>query len=366
MSLIEAIHLSHTGHRVLVVDGADRCGGAWATTELGPFRRVELGPHLIKPRDGLYELIDTLGVDMQVMTPQPKKVMTDKILSLRLVPPGWHWLDSFSTEYARARWWRKPPLVAKSLLSTIRQLTRKAPRIEEVRYPRGGSQAMVDRLQEVATNLGVEIRLGVEVKAVRGASDPPRVRVELNRGVVDSSELVFTSGVRLNDVSVDGRRIEFTDRLQHHSELLLLLRGESSPRFSFLKMPDNDKLLHMVSDVTPYAVVDGNSDLANLRVISVRLRSGWAQNEETIETVLAGLRELGLVRHAALVRHQWITVSIPHRRNERVKQLTTECAPCLRGLYTYDLGMALLAQRERWLPTLEWLRCTNVAPRKAA
>ena len=72
-SMMEAISLSHKGHRVLVVEKNDRIGGAWSTIDLPEGKNFEANCHiLLGSREAYAVMKKFLGWSMEYVQPQPK------------------------------------------------------------------------------------------------------------------------------------------------------------------------------------------------------------------------------------------------------------------------------------------------------
>ena len=284
-------------------------------------------------------------------------MMSRDFFGIRLVPMNWRWLDARSIEFNHAPLWRKPLIALHIAVTLIRRVLRLGPSVAPMRYPRGGSQAMIDRLCALAREVGAEVRLATEITGVEADTEHGFVTVRQGDTVLEADELVFTSGSKLSDVIVDGRRVDFDDAPQNHSELLLLLEDDSPRRFSFVAMAADDPLLHMLSDITPYTDIDETVAKRPLKSVTVRMRGSCPATNDIADQVVSRLAELGLIDATArLIHHHWLKFAIPHRRKERVKELNQACGPCIRGLDTYGFSTALLDQKERWKPTLDWLR----------
>lgn len=368
VGLIEALHLAREGRRVLVVDNSDRAGGAWSTIDLGPFRRVEMGPHFIKWREGLYEMIEPLDFDMRVMRPQPRIVLAHPLFGMRFAPLNWSWLNTQSTALAEAGPWRKPFILARIAYTAVRRVLHLGPAVNPSRYPADGCQGLIDRLCELARRAGVEIRLETPVTRVEASSRERGVRVTLDGAVLDAGEFVFTSALRLDEIIVDGKPVGLDDAPQIADELVLAIENNGPPRFNWVAMKNEDTLLHMVSDVTAFTRDDGAAAAESMAAISIRIRPGWAHDQETLDEVMRRLRALGLIAEGARVaEHRWLRFSIPFRRRARIDELNVLCGPCVRALYTYDIGISLLDMKARWAPTLAWLRSRRaLEPRSGA
>jgi len=370
VGLIEALHLAHAGQRVLVVDGNKRAGGSWATIDLGPFRRVEMGPHFIKWREGLYEMTDVFGFDMKVMKPQPQVVLAHSLFGIRFAQLNWQWLNEQSTAFAKARLWHKPLILSHIAYTTIRRILHLGPGVCATRYPADGCQGLIDGLCDLARRAGVEICLDTLVTNVEASSRDGIVRVALNGVVLDAKEFVFTSAFKLDEIIVDGKPVDLKDTPQIANELIFVLENNGPPRFSWMAMRNKDSLLHMVSDVTAFARGDDEA-VNSLRVIAIRLRPGWPHDHETLIEVMRRLCALEMIAtNARVVEHRWMRFSIPFRSRNRIDALNALCGPNIRALYTYDIGISLLDMRARWAPTLAWLQANQASPgtlvRKAA
>ena len=75
IGLMEALHEARHGARVLVLEQQAVLGGAWYTTSRWGYENLEVGCHKIENHKPAYDLIESLGVDMWVMDPQPRLII---------------------------------------------------------------------------------------------------------------------------------------------------------------------------------------------------------------------------------------------------------------------------------------------------
>lgn len=354
VALLEGLHLAHRGGRVRIVDSRDRLGGSWATIDVPPFRNVELGPHFIKKRPNLYEIFESIGVPLDEMTPPASRFLDQKTLGFEYVRYDQSWiarnLDMIAALSGPERWFRTSRFLyslARNKLGLGAQS-----KIEPMRYFAEGSQHFIDHVTSLLHAAGADIQTGTEVEKIQADKSSTHARIKTSEGHLEAREIIFTSGSRLSDVEIDGENIGFQDEPQIHREMIVIANLSAESRFSFVKFPGNDPLLLMASDATRYTKRDLDSD-SGLRCFVMRLHPEIVPDAEVAKTALRRLHELELVGALpTLVTWKDFMIAVPMRRAERMQALNERCAPWMRGLYSYDIGISLLDQRTRWAPTI--------------
>lgn len=354
VALLEGLHLAHSGGRVQLIEGRDRLGGAWATIDVPPFRNVELGPHFIKRRPNLYEMFESIGVPLDEMTPPASRFLDQKILGFECIRYDQSWiarnLDLIAPLSGPARWLRTGRFLYS--LTRSRLGLGAQSKHEPMRYFAEGSQHFIDHVTSLLEAVTANIQTGVEVEKIQAESGQTHARIETTAGPLEAREVIFTSGSRLSDVEIDGEIIGLEDEPQIHREVIVIAHLSAESRFSFIKMPGSDPLLLMASDATRYTKRDHGSD-PELRCFVMRLHPEIEPDEAIAKAALKRLHELELVGDLPkLVTWMDFEIPVPMRRAERMQQLNERCAPWMRGLYSYDIGISLLEQRTRWEPTI--------------
>lgn len=351
LALAEAAHLARIGHRVTIAEQANVLGGAWGVIPEGALAGCELGPHAIKPRPHLYDLLHELGVALEPLDPRPVTFTPGLVNGYRLVslqPP--HLSESFIRNNENTIGGRLK-IEARRLALTLGLLTRQPTR-ETHAYPVGGSGGFVEVLAEAARLAGVDIRVACPVRSVHAERQKKRAFIETDSETFEVEDLVLTSGTLLDHLEIDGKPYRLDDPIQTYREVVFIADTGRSERFSQVLMGRNDALVRTVSDVTPY--VNGADQTApGMRWITVRLMTGVPASDDLCETVFAHLKSRSvLATDARMLAAEQLSIDIPYRREARVEALNAEIGAPVRMMYSYDLGVSFLNQAERWRSSL--------------
>lgn len=351
LALAEAAHLARLGNRVTIVEKAAVLGGAWGVLPDGPLAGCELGPHSIKPRPHLYNLLQELGVELVPLNPRPVTFTPGLVGAHRLVslePP--HLSENYirnneDTFYGRLK-------IESRRLALRMGLISRNPTKETHAYPVGGSGGLVEVLADAARTAGAEVQTMCEVQSIRADRQRQIAVIETNVGTIEADDVVITSGTTLENLEVDGQRYSLDDPVQTYREVVFIAESGSSGRFSQVLMGRHDTLVRTVSDVTPY--VESPTRLApNTRWLTVRLMTGVPASVDLCETIFDHLKATGvLAANARMLEAEQLSIDIPYRREERVAALNKEIGAPIRVMYSYDLGVSFLDQAERWTSSL--------------
>lgn len=311
----------------------------------------ELGPHAIKPRPHLYDLMHELGVELEPLDPRPVTYTPGVIGGYRLVslqPP--HLSESFIRDNENTIGGRLK-IEARRLALTLGVLTRRPTR-ETHAYPVNGSGGFVEVLAAAARTAGVTLRTSCPVLSVRADRQKKRALVETQDELIEVDDLVLTSGTMLDHLEIDGKPYSFEDPMQTYREVVFIADTGRSKRFSQVLMGRNDKLVRTVSDVTPY-ISSVYRMAPGRRWLTVRLMTGVPASDDLCQTVFAHLKANGvLAKDAELLEAEHLSIDIPYRREERVAALNAEIGAPIRVMYSYDLGVSFLNQAKRWTSSL--------------
>jgi len=215
---------------------------------------------------------------------------------------------------------------------------------------------MVNHLSELAEYAGVKIKMNTSASEIHASTKNKKVEIITKKYKYLTDELVYTSGTNLDLIKIDEKSIKFDDNPQIHVELLLFIEDTRPVNFSFVRSSDKDSIMKMFHNISPY-VIDKKNKEKNISVVLFRMHDEIAKDQQTIELVIEKLKGFGFVtKNARILDSKWINYSIPFRRQERIDALNNITLPLIRGLYTYDLGISMLNNADRWTDMLVWIK----------
>jgi hypothetical protein len=307
MCMVTALAERADGKRVLVVDGADEVGGTWKTTELLGYTNVELGCHQLDAIRAVYRLFEDLGIPLAVMEPQPILVSVEPSYFPRRLVFHHRWLrelhDVFSGTTNYDLYWVDKRSMKSRLRGALRA-GRQASRAlrggrRPAKYPPNGAMDIVRRLDDLARQAGIEIRLATWLSDIALDRDSDLVRFRLNGVMTTASRVHLTSSSNIGPI-VDGDDVVDVNTVDSCWQTLYLsLVDCPKPPFSYAVFT-NPKLLHRASDLSRYALP--SEDVPDARLIALTINEDAPETESTAIEALLRMQECGLIDRNARLR----------------------------------------------------------------
>lgn len=270
-----------TGSRadVVIVDAADRPGGAWRVGEVFGIRDLELGTHFLTNDPGGYAMLERCGVTLPELRPRPHVLVARPVGARAPDLVKNCGLFGYGT-LRRNRFYDRATHDAR--IQTLRTRTRAA--VVPWRYPSLGCAELVRDLVARFTDLGGQLRLGRRVTALHEHDD--RVVCALGDGEALDAEQVHVSANN-DGVRVDG--LVVPDAVTRYN-VLLDLAGAAPRAFSFVQVK-GDEVIHAVSDIGRFARTPPGRV-----VLAVLLRNRAFDEPSLPDIVERRLRRLGILR----------------------------------------------------------------------
>jgi hypothetical protein len=359
--MIEALMRARAGQQVRLIEDGPR-GGAWQLTQLDEIERVEGACHLMDNSPGAYEFLESvLGIRMRVVDPPPELLKADG-RRIAIGSRGYEILEALSLamripiaaiirlaerasagrfQVRRARNFRFSQAI-ETLSTFFRQ---------PIRYPIGGSPAMLDRLEgELRSHGAVFVPARVERLTLLAGACPS---VELDDGSkLAARQVVAAESSMLRILETDGRKTEFVCRELGHLHLIVEASGLERPPFSYLHL-HGDRRVVRASDVTDYCRHPNRKPGVRVLVIELSGR-GARDSEPELSTLMAHLEQRGVLPSGVEVLRHRLTQIITRVAEPPV-------AASLRALARDDivvlrshggLSIAVSRNRARWLAIL--------------
>ena len=357
LSWLEAITEAFNGRSVMVIDRAPTVGGGWAVTEFGGFGDVEMGPHFIKKRDGLYEIFDWLNIPMIPMDHAPEIVLPRKVFGYSRVVH--HWRGWFLDAADPLMDDNNPGfhLLARLRLAVnfLKYRWRKSPKEGLFCYPKKGCAEIMGRLYGLARDeLGIQFKFGHSVSEIRKDANG-KVRLVVDDGVVTVSKCVLTSGSDIQKIQLESGEVwtPEDDNVYSNEELLICVEEPPLPHIEFFRFTRHEPHFIMVSDVTSYAR-PLNESARQRRIIAARFHPESLQRVPDVTAyTIDRLRQFGIIgANSKIIETRLMSFPMPHRRAERAAELDEKFGDGLELIYSYDIIAPLLNGKDRWKPAL--------------
>lgn len=297
--LLEALHQAATGKRVLVLEAADKTGGAWSECSVFGLPRAEIAPHvLLFNRDTFDFFSRELGVTMKRMTPPPRYIIQSRFGPITIpyalspfiayfsVPLHYVRNPQFRTNFAliREEYFGRLGSAAKQLLQW--GFSRKKPHIE---YPVGGTVELMDRIMELLRQRGVEIRMNARVAAIERLADDA-VKVSWTGGESVVKSLSMTRHQSISRLVANGHSVEVEYLPYTYTSVHFLVSTENPLKAAFI-LAKRDPVVNLVSDLTAYTkgVPEGK------RLVVVRLHRAGEKDSKAAMEIFAQLKKGGYI-----------------------------------------------------------------------
>jgi hypothetical protein len=272
-----------TGSRgdVVIVEAADRPGGAWRVGEVFGIRELELGTHFLTNDPAGYAMLERSGVSLPELRPRPSVLVARPVGATAPDLVKNCGLFGYGT-LRRNRFYERATHDAR--IRALRTRTRAA--VVPWRYPSLGCAELVRDLVARFTDLGGQLLLGRRVTALHEHDD--RVVCALGDGESLDAEQVHVSPNH-DGIRVDGLVVPETVT---RCNVLLDLAGAAPRAFSFVQVK-GDGVIHAVSDIGRFArTPPGRVVLAVL----LRNRAFDELGASLPDIVERRLRRLGILR----------------------------------------------------------------------
>lgn len=358
-----AYRAARAGHRVTVLERADRPGGMAASFDVGG-QRVDHGSHRLHPATApeiLAELQELLGGDLQLRQRNGRIRLAGRWIAfplrpadlLRRLPPrfalgaardaatsplrrprgdtfaevvraglGPTLSERFYAPYARKLWGLEPEeiageqarrrIAASSPAKLLRRVVRRGDAKGVFWYPRRGYGQIAEALADAAAAAGADVRYGAEATAVDLRPDGVTVRIASGEEVTGDllwTTLPLPAVARMATPAPSAAELEAAARLEFRAMLLvyLALDVERYSTFDAHYLPEEWTPVTRVSEPKNYR--DGD-DVPGLTVLCAEIPCGrgdelWRASDDELAAVAADALE-----HAGLPRPRPVEVVV--------------------------------------------------------
>ena len=297
---VTALAEEAAGKRVLMVDAAPNVGGTWKTIDMLGFSNVELGCHEIDADKGSYGLMSRLGVPLRDMKPQPAIYSTSPRFFPKRISFKNRWIRDFYDVATGTKNYDLPWSTTNTVKTRLRafyRVTRYALRSWKpgnfpAKYPPGGANQIVSRLDTLARNAGIEVRCSTRIANIALDRRAGVVRFELNGEPASANILHLTSHSTVGLIADGDKQIDLNPARNLWQTLYLVLSHCGPVNFAYLVMA-KPKLIHRASDLSRYAVPGPGRE--NMRLIALTIEETSEETEATAREALRQMQAWGLI-----------------------------------------------------------------------
>ena len=306
VSVLEAVALARRGRRVVVAEAEPTIGGVWRPVTVGDQVYADQAPHLIDARPGIYEFLeDELGVELVDVSRDAYVAFAKPIFGRRLFPYSEYWLHKMyngnDREIFRALSdaGHEAETVSSRVYGMLAERGDPENRQSTIKYFKGGTQALVRRLDELLQSHGVGVLTNHRVSALAYDSASEQWTSETESASVVSRSVVMNTHAFPEAVTFDGETVslERTERPAHS----LFLTIENTPDYFFYAVFPESPLVYLAADVGYSS--SGQSETT--RVVSVTLNNmgvvKFGRPDAICRAVVEDLRGSGLISRSSNV-----------------------------------------------------------------
>jgi hypothetical protein len=347
--LIEALYLAHTGRRVTIAEQSARFGGAWSTRPLWEFESVEIACHYVeRGRRGYALLRDGLGIELE---PRSVKAVW---LNADASPRGKPYLRTFAVWLLRKALWGR--FLSDDAWGVIKSLGRKDPfkfgravRRMLVQppylYPVKGSKALVDALVRLVRSSPIVLMNNARVEEVVLGENGRPSRCCINGRTCSMNTLVLGQHVYARLPMAEAAATE--PEAQYEINVLLRVAGAKAVPFDYIEIHRND-LVNRVADVSAFAHPPASAAQrsSDLLICCNLTRPGDKESTVVATNLFTHLIEVGLLARGSELLDSHV------ERYPTPLRTAFESTDAVRVLRTYDLGVELERNADRWQSVL--------------
>jgi hypothetical protein len=280
LMIIEALHQAEGGKRTLLIDAADRCGGAWSEFQVFGLTHVEISPHFIRYDETAYNYLrNVVGLSLEPMPTGPAYLVQTPFCPVWIPYSVTPWINLLAAPLYCLR--RSRSLLSWSDLST--SLQRWKASLKSVYrqvvtgqkqiclYPPGGTLQLMNQLLAAVAQSAVTIQTRQRLESVQKDSDGELCclvggrELKTKRLFTTEHQQICATSAAAATAAHRSEPHDYFDNKQHTS-LHLLVKTDSPPPSSFV-LAKRNTLFNLLSDLTTYTP----QVLAGHRLLAVRL-----------------------------------------------------------------------------------------------
>ena len=342
---MEAIYLSRTGRKVLILEKNDQLGGAWGCLKNDQFPYLDIGCHYCDVSKSVYEFLrEDVGLDMTPLSPQPQFFFR----KFRF-PYDYRQLSRVGREL-------KSAIKRRSLTSFYFNLARDEnyqlrffPFTKAFMFPRGGSREIMNRLLELTGDTDLSIRTNRRVNSIRFDHSQNQVEVTAGGETFNGREVVIGSQAQVADALQIDAKQEVTI-CQDVVHVNLVIRDRSQPNFSYVRFLQHDAVIRMTDITTNLGY--WNAGIDGYRVICIGIRDSFDRSlddADKLSRLLTVLKEYDLVSPSATCDSSyWSRYPIEFLSDKTRRRLLQDYSPMIRFFPTNNFSVGIASNLDRW------------------
>ena len=343
--LMEAIHLSQLGRKVLVLEEKDQLGGVWGGLHNKEFPYLDIGCHYWDISRRAYEFLrSNFRLNLEPFHPQPQFAYRNI-----LFPYDYKQAIRIFRDLKKVVRRRSFGSFVSNMILEEYHRPRLFPFTKKFLFPRGGSHELMTRLISHMQETDITMRKRTFVESIRFNVDQKQVEVGAGRESFLGDEVVTGSQARISDaLNITPESIGTLRRI--HTHVNLIVRDSSVPSFSYIRFIRHHAVNRM-TDITGH-LRHWNADIPSRRVICIGIHDAYdksVDDAEKIKQLVALLKEYRLVDPSAEVEGSyWNRYPVELLSDETRERLRREFSPMIRLFETTNFSMGVASNVSRW------------------
>jgi hypothetical protein len=338
IAIIESSILDAKKKTVLIVDDKKQLGGAWVTTDLGLYGRLELGCHIWSYNKRVYEFLN-FHLDLQLikLTPQPFFLKNNTKIS-------YDYKNAFLTLRGLFKVLRK--LNYKLFKDFVKLPSSRVPILpKSYLYPKGGAREFQDSLIKIVKDSEIDIKLESRIQSLEKKAGNWTINMQ-DGELLSSKNIIMTSTSSIEKITTKQRELSITPSQVNYTHYHLVIKGNIDKSFSYIRVLDHD-FIHRISDITYQLETNFDKDIFVLLV-------GVIDNklDDIKGSILLGiieyLKKAMLVTPESEVVYSKKNTFITSYINDDQKSIINNLDDSLELLHTTDLIYGMYNRLPKW------------------
>lgn len=337
--LLEAIYLSISGKKVIVIEKKKRLGGAWHLLDFYNNNSVESGCHIWYRDKRVYEFFKkNLGISLIPCEPQPQIIDKNK---------KYHYhrkkfiklYKGFRNNFSSPSYW----------LTLVRQYIEESSVVNKYAYPKRGSVELIEKLLKLIKELKIEVLSNQKLSSIKILKENITVEAYNNKKFY-CDQIIASSHTELENLIVYGEPKNIENRNQNSNfSIHILIESMDTVGLSYLHILDNNKIIRVAN--LNFQIERSNSKENLLCIqISNKLIQKNGKTKRTVNIVLQELIRLKIIHSKyKLIKYKFSNYSCYYRNFEETKALKQDLKEKLRFINSINLIYSIRRELDRWL-----------------
>ena len=355
--ILDAINESLKGNKVLMIDSADKIGGAWKLLNLFDLNDLENAVHYLVPnREGYLFIEEYLGVKLLKI---PNKYYAHRFISKPILLDTSIWFGKFLNYFFNEFIDRKF-----SIIRLLKNLFRKDS-TSASRYPRNGFKEIFDKLILLLKNSKVETLLNNEIKSIE-IYDKNLININTISKNFKAKKLIISHGFKPpNKIFINKKEIKIEEKIYPRPSLHIVytvndfFKIESLKNFTQVIFPPKSCIKY-AHNLTKY--VERDSDTKKTFSIVVALAHNLKNEKNTYKKVIYLLEEYNLIpnkRFLDNINFYWQDIILPLLSTEDLVYLQDQSKGLIQGMITEELNSCIGYHQSKWLFLKKYIKKNN-------